>query len=46
LNYLANGKLRITKTERSVPDGVQRRVERARPILPASVQVPATGPGY
>ena len=46
LNYLANGKLRITKTERRVPDGVQRRVERARPILPASVQVPPTGPGY
>jgi hypothetical protein len=34
LNYLANGKLRITRTEKEVPGGVQWRVERARPILP------------
>jgi hypothetical protein len=25
-----------------VPGGVQRRVDRARPILPSSVQVPVT----
>ena len=34
LNYLAHGKLRITRTEREVPGGVQWRVERTRPILP------------
>ncbi len=34
LKYLAQGKLRITRTEREVPGGVQWRVERARPILP------------
>jgi hypothetical protein len=36
LDYLAQGKLRITHTEREVPGGVQWRVERARPILPDS----------
>jgi hypothetical protein len=34
LKYLAEGKLRITRTQREVPGGVQWRVERARPILP------------
>jgi hypothetical protein len=42
LHYLANGTLRITRTERDVPGGVQRRFDRARPILPASVKPPAT----
>jgi hypothetical protein len=42
LHYLANGTLRITRTEREVPGGVQRRVDRARPILPSSVRAPAT----
>jgi hypothetical protein len=40
LNYLATGKLRITRTERDVPGGVQRRVDRARPILPGSMAAP------
>jgi hypothetical protein len=44
LSYLANGQLRITRTEREVPGGVLRRVERARPILPKSVQAPTTDP--
>jgi hypothetical protein len=43
LNYLAQGKLRITRTEREVPGGVQWRVERARPILPKGVQEKAGG---
>ncbi|HEV2688579.1 MAG TPA: M14 family zinc carboxypeptidase, partial [Bryobacteraceae bacterium] len=34
LKYLAEGKLRITRTEREAAGGVQWRVERARPILP------------
>jgi hypothetical protein len=34
LKYLAQGKLRITRTEREVAGSVQWRVERARPILP------------
>jgi hypothetical protein len=42
LHYLANGTLRITRTERDVLGGVQRRFDRARPILPASVKPPAT----
>jgi hypothetical protein len=42
LHYLANGTLRITRTEREVPGGVQRRVDRARPILPSAVRAPAT----
>ena len=36
LDYLSKGKLKITRTEREVPGGVQWRVERARPILPAA----------
>ncbi len=43
LNYLAQGKLRITRTEREVPGGVQWRVERARPILPKGVKEKAAG---
>jgi Zinc carboxypeptidase len=42
LNYLSQGALRITRTEREVPGGVQWRVERARPILPKGVQAPLT----
>jgi hypothetical protein len=34
LKYLAEGKLRITRTEREAAGGVQWRVDRARPILP------------
>lgn len=41
LNYLADGDLRITRTEREVGNTVQWRVERARPILPAGVKAPA-----
>lgn len=36
LNYLAEGELRITRTERDAGGTVQWRVERARPILPPS----------
>jgi hypothetical protein len=38
LRYLAEGDLRITRTERDAPGGVQFRVERARPILPVGVK--------
>jgi hypothetical protein len=38
LRYLADGELRITRTERDAPGGVQFRVDRARPILPAGVK--------
>jgi hypothetical protein len=38
LNYLASGDLRVTRTEREAPGGVQWRVERARPILPPGVK--------
>jgi len=38
LQYLVNGKLRITKTTRIVPAGVQWQVTRARPVLPAGYQ--------
>ena len=38
LNYLAGGDLRVTRTEREAPGGVQWRVERARPILPPGVK--------
>ncbi len=41
LTYLAQGKLRITRTEREVPGGVQWRVERARPILPDAALSPS-----
>jgi hypothetical protein len=34
LKYLAEGKLRITRTERESGGAVQWRVDRARPILP------------
>ncbi len=41
LKYMVDGDLRITHTEREEPGGVQRRVERIRPILP-----PGTGRAY
>jgi hypothetical protein len=34
LNYLAQGNQRITRTERDTGGTVQRRLERARPVLP------------
>jgi len=41
LKYLADGRLRITRTEREAQGGgVQWRVERARPILPPGEQAP------
>ncbi|HYL73327.1 MAG TPA: M14 family zinc carboxypeptidase [Bryobacteraceae bacterium] len=40
LKYLAEGKLRITRTEREAAGGVQWRVDRARPILPFAEQTP------
>jgi hypothetical protein len=39
LKYLAEGDLRITRTERDAAGGVQWRVDRARPVLP-----PGTAP--
>jgi hypothetical protein len=36
LKYLAQGKLRIVRTQKSGPDGVEWKVERKRPILPSS----------
>ena len=43
LRYLAEGDLRVTRTERDAAGGVQWRVERARPILPSGVKpLPAT----
>lgn len=42
LDYLSKGKLKITRTEREVPGGVQWRVERARPILPVEQAPPQT----
>jgi hypothetical protein len=45
LNYLAQGDLRVTHTERDAAGGVQWRVERARPILPAGMKpIAATEP--
>ncbi len=38
LNYLAQGDLRVTRTERDAAAGVTWRVERARPILPAGMK--------
>jgi hypothetical protein len=37
LKYLAQGELRIKRTEKTSADGVQWMVERERPILPSSV---------
>ena len=42
LNYLAQGTLRITRTQKSGPDGVEWKIERKRPILPPSSM--ASGP--
>jgi Zinc carboxypeptidase len=36
LNYLAQGTLRMKRTQKSGPDGVEWKVERKRPILPPS----------
>jgi len=38
LRYLAEGDLRVTRTERETAGTVQYRVERPRPILPAGVK--------
>jgi hypothetical protein len=38
LRYLADGDLRITRSERDAPGGVQFRIDRLRPILPAGVK--------
>ena len=40
LEYLANGKLRIVRTEREQAGKVTWRVERLRPNLPASESEP------
>jgi hypothetical protein len=40
LRYLANGDLRVTRTEREAAGTVQWRVERARPVLPPGAAVP------
>jgi hypothetical protein len=43
LRYLAEGDLRITRTEREAAGAVQFRIERPRPILPAGTKpLPAT----
>ena len=45
LDYLAQGKLRIVRTEKEAPEGVSWQVRRERPILPASEPpVPAPPP--
>ncbi|HEY7855219.1 MAG TPA: M14 family zinc carboxypeptidase, partial [Terriglobales bacterium] len=36
LDYLAQGKLRITRSEKEGPQGVSWTIDRARPILPSS----------
>jgi hypothetical protein len=42
LNYLAQGDLRVTRTERETGGAVQWRVERPRPILPPGMKpIPA-----
>jgi hypothetical protein len=38
LRYLAEGDLRVTRTERDAPGGVQFRTDRARPVLPPGVK--------
>ena len=44
LRYLAEGDLRVTRTEREAGGTVTWRVERARPILPkGTVPVPEAG---
>jgi hypothetical protein len=44
LKYLAEGDLRITRTERDAAGGVNWRVERPRPILPPGTPPPRTTP--
>ena len=43
LKYLAQGELRITRSERDTPQGITWAVTRARPILPGS-EPPAASP--
>jgi hypothetical protein len=38
LRYLADGDLRVSRTEREAAGGVAWRVERARPILPVGMK--------
>jgi len=42
LQYLAEGKLRITRTQRAVAGGVLWQVSRARPIVPATAMAKGT----
>jgi Zinc carboxypeptidase len=44
LKYLAEGDLRITRTERDAAGGVTWRIERPRPILPPGTPLPKTTP--
>jgi hypothetical protein len=44
LQYLADGDLRIARTEREAAGGVTWRVERPRPILPPGTPPPARTP--
>jgi hypothetical protein len=44
LQYLADGDLRIARTEREGAGGVTWRVERPRPILPPGTPTPARTP--
>jgi len=44
LKYLAEGDLRVTRTERDAAGGVNWRVERPRPILPPGTPPPRTAP--
>jgi hypothetical protein len=34
LEYMTEGKLNVKRTQRNMPDGVQWKVERKRPIMP------------
>jgi len=43
LRYLATGEHRITRTEREAAGAVQRRIERARPILPPGTVTQTSG---
>jgi hypothetical protein len=44
LNYLANAKLRINRTEREQGGKITWRIERLRPNLPRSEPEPARAP--
>jgi hypothetical protein len=43
LKYLAQGELRIKRSEKIYADGVEWKIERERPILPSS-QPPVPAP--